>query len=529
MGIFQRDTLNLTIKELSFYLFFGLLFFAKGIGLYDGQNSFKIFLLLAACFYLVKMLLTSYTLAEIVTIGTLYLCAGIIYWNTKEKGILFTVMIVTGMKDIPLKRAIGSALAVWCLAYLPTVVLTTLGLVDSPFRVHVRPIVGFVVRWGLGMAHPNVGHISYLILAALIVAFQKEKIRWMTIILLFFGNLFVYFYTVSNTGLIMTTFLLAATIYLKIRKTPSKVEYSLVECVFPACLFVSILLPLILSGKIFDVINRLMNTRLIQSRNYLLKEKITLFGATLGLNNSINTIDNSFLFAFLTYGVVFFVLWSAGYLVTIKRYVILRRKWELAVIVTILIAGVSEPFLFNTSFKNITLLFLGEQLFEVLSGIRYTKKNICVHPTTKQIKIPFFLISIKNLLHLLKRFRVSLLLLSLTMGILWAAFYSFSYEMPDKIYVPRHLCDSVEQESVYLPSEATSDKSVVLGFIDDMTEMVSFSGILVKAEKIRGIVCRFIYGFSLGFIVVLFVCNMLEYNNSGRLRSFSDEKRRKTL
>ena len=31
-----------------------------------------------------------------------------------------------------------------------------------------------------------------------------------------------------------------------------------------------------------------------------------------------------------------------------------------------LIAGITEPFLFNTSFKNLTLLLIGEQFFELL-------------------------------------------------------------------------------------------------------------------------------------------------------------------
>ena len=34
--------------------------------------------------------------------------------------------------------------------------------------------------------------------------------------------------------------------------------------------------------------------------------------------------------------------------------------------VCFLIAGITEPFLFNTSFKNLTLLLIGEQLFELL-------------------------------------------------------------------------------------------------------------------------------------------------------------------
>jgi len=49
-------------------------------------------------------------------------------------------MMVAGLKNIPVKRLWKVALAVWCLSYLPAVVLTTLKIVDSPFKVHIRPV-----------------------------------------------------------------------------------------------------------------------------------------------------------------------------------------------------------------------------------------------------------------------------------------------------------------------------------------------------------------------------------------------------
>ncbi|GFI68295.1 hypothetical protein IMSAG249_00111 [Lachnospiraceae bacterium] len=51
------------ISELFFYIFFVSLLFAKGIGLYDGQTIFKIFLLVALCAWGLKQIYTEYTCA----------------------------------------------------------------------------------------------------------------------------------------------------------------------------------------------------------------------------------------------------------------------------------------------------------------------------------------------------------------------------------------------------------------------------------------------------------------------------------
>ena len=126
----------LTIQEFFYCLFFSLLFFAKGIGLYDGQSLFKVFLIAALACFCMKMLMTDYTVKELVILLTLLAVVLLSYFRTKEKGILFTFAIAAGLKNVSVKRIFQTALAVWCVSYIPTVLLTTLGWADSPFRVH---------------------------------------------------------------------------------------------------------------------------------------------------------------------------------------------------------------------------------------------------------------------------------------------------------------------------------------------------------------------------------------------------------
>lgn len=516
----KRADGRVSVQEILYYMFFSLLFFAKGIGLYDGQGLFKVFLALAFACFVLKMVTTDYTLKELAVLAALAAVALFSYVNTREKGILFTFAIVAGLKNVPVKRAFRVALAVWGISYLPAAAGTTLGWVDSPFRVHVRPFLGFVIRWGLGSAHPNVGHIAYLVFAALTVYVLGEHVSWKWLAGLFAGNLYIYLYTMSQTGLLMTSFYLAATGYLMLRKKPSRVEYGLVECVLPACVLASLVLPLALTGRAFDILNKLMNTRVMQAKQYLTEEKITWFGSLPERNNAINTMDNSYLFAFMTYGVVTFAVLMAAYFLLIRKYVSQKRNTELALIVTLLAAGLSEPFLFNTSFKNISLLFMGELLFPAGRPVEgFWGKKICLWDIGDRcVALPFggFSLWWERLKACARAYRLQALAGAALAAAVWAGGYGLAAHVPAQIAVPRKLCDSVEQESVYFERGEETEDSRMLGYVDGETPMVVFTGSLVRVEYVRGIVCRAVYGAGLGFVVVLGGCYVVKYKDSRR-------------
>ena len=54
------------------------------------------------------------------------------------------------------------------------------------------------------------------------------------------------------------------------------------------------------------------------------------------------------------------------YEVLVIKYLRTNRRKELAIILSFLVAGITEQFLFNASIKNITFVFLGEVIFEFL-------------------------------------------------------------------------------------------------------------------------------------------------------------------
>ena len=75
------------------------------------------------------------------------------------------------------------------------------------------------------------------------------------------------------------------------------------------------------------------------------------------------SIDSSYIWAFIHYGIVPFALLMLAYFILIADCTRKQRTRELLLVICFLCAGYTEPLLFNTSFKNVTLLFLGELLF----------------------------------------------------------------------------------------------------------------------------------------------------------------------
>ena len=107
MGITGNDRAwkeELTAGEIFSCLFFGTLLFAKGVGLYDGQGIFRIFLLIASAFWGLKMLTTEWEIRELLTAVILLLLGWMAYRSSGEKAALVSMMVITGMKGVSVRK-----------------------------------------------------------------------------------------------------------------------------------------------------------------------------------------------------------------------------------------------------------------------------------------------------------------------------------------------------------------------------------------------------------------------------------------
>lgn len=495
----MRQKVEITIGEICYYIFFSILFFAKAIGLYDGQTCFKVCLVTALLFVIAKIVLTPYSVRELVICAALILLGTIVYRNSGEKSALVFLLMMIGFKGIPWERIVKIGLIVWGIGFFGLITATTLGLHEDMILVHHK--LGMdIIRRGLGYSHPNVLHISYAILAVLIMNIVNSKGKLKACIGVFIGNIIIFLYSLSYTGFMLTSIFMVFNIYFTYRKTLTKLEKGIIYGIYPVCALFSLIAPgnLDSNGKAFQLLNNVLNQRLLASRIYLEYNELTFFGKRI-FNSHGFALDNSYVTLIIYGGVFLFGIVSAGYMFTI-HYEMKNRDWNnLGLVLAFSIAGVIEPFLFNFSFKNLSLLVIADVLWKVSNGddriLLFSKYNK---------KIQLDLIAPRERLKINRKNVCTILILSILTGTI----IIFTEKEPEAVYVNEQYCD-IEGEVFYIDYEKyVNSKDVEFyQYKDKLTGMYQLSEETILFDRERnavGICC-------ISFIVLYFGLFVREY------------------
>lgn len=406
------------VKELAYYLFFGLMVFAKGIGLDSGKKSYYILSAAACVCIFCKLILTKYNIRQILAVGILCLIAFVAYRNSGRMGILLTVLAIIGIKDMDIKKLFRLGLAVYGCSFAATIIMAKLGWIYNPMAVHEKGGTE-LIRWGMGYSTGNVFHVSYFMLTVYLCYTWGKSYDVKKMLGLMAGNLAVFFYSLSYTGIAVTAFYLLLNLYGvgkekafekkafkgengrrdagevkrggmefgeegcageefgkemcvgeesgKKKRSGRKLsvwESILCQLPLPLCLLFSFGGPFLLDYTFMQKVNVWLQARLSFSAYYLQNQPITLFGARMkNVPNFWIIMDNGYVYILMTFGIVAFALFCGGYAVLIARYSGKKERLpELAIIFSFLLYGIMEQFISN-AFMNLSLLFMGEILF----------------------------------------------------------------------------------------------------------------------------------------------------------------------
>ena len=508
---------KLTLDETLYLGFVILLSIVKGLGLYEGQKLFILLVVPALLCGGLKILLSSYTKRQWTALVLLLLLTGLVYVRSLEIGILFIMFMILGMKNISLQKVFRIALWVWSVCAVVLCLISFTRLEHTVYRVSQKLGLGYIFRWSLGFTHPNILHITYLTLCALILYELADRFNLRHLAILMFGNILVFLYSISYTGFAIVTILLFSGMYVKIRPRFCVFEKILVNLVLPMILFISFALPFMLYDSRFAAplikLNELVNTRINIAHFFLVPECISLFGVKmsyLAQTQYYLSIDSSYIWAFIHYGIIPFILLMLAYLVLIADCTRKQQTRELILIICFLGAGCTEPLLFNTSFKNITLFFLGELLFRqkegeeeycLLPGLREKSDILLREIIDKVTKISFFQKNSPVLyMNMRKRYRKQLLATAAVCMLIGMAFCAILYKEPKGYVVPRTNTDWIEKDFYFL--ESADDPAYagyrIMNYRDAETVMQIVEGNAVKLETVRYYVGSALIGGLLG-------------------------------
>lgn len=193
------------VKELSYYLFFGLMVLAKGMGLDSGVRLYYL-LSAAACLCLgIKLVLTKYNMKQAGAMAVLCIIAFVSYRNSGRLGIVLTVLALIGLKDMDIKKLFRMGLVIYGCSFAWMVVMAKWGVIHNPLDVHRKGGVE-LIRWGMGYSTRNVFHVSYFILTVFLCYTWGKRYDIKRMSALMAGNLAVFLFSLSYTGVIVVTF-----------------------------------------------------------------------------------------------------------------------------------------------------------------------------------------------------------------------------------------------------------------------------------------------------------------------------------
>ncbi len=523
MGRMKQYEKTIGIQEACYYGFFILLSLAKGLGFYEGQKFFYLLVVPALALGFLKILLTSYTKIQVVLQIVGLALAAVVYYESRQIAIFFVVFTVLGMKGISLKKILHLAVWVWTACAVALTVFSFFRLEHTVYRVHAKLGMGHIFRWSLGFTHPNILHITYLMLCALIIYELEKAYGFKQYLLLMAGNFLVFFYSISYTGFGMVAVLLTGGLYVKFRPRFCFAEKLLVNLVLPVCLLLSFVLPFFLYDYfsliyVFGMpligiwthkLNNLLNTRIWLAEQFLKSGYTSLFGTDVSqiVSSSMN-MDCSYIWCCINYGLVFTMVIMLGYFALLFYDTRKQRTRELVILACFLAAGWTEQLLFNSSFKNITLLFLGEFLFLQREGMAEYGLSSRIPQRWREVTIPLaklpdtFLAAVCAVWRRHKGKMYAGVAAGAVLGLLLCGLL---YREPKGYVVQRFYTDAQDETSVYLESEddPAYDGYRVMNYQDAQTPMQIVSGNAVKLETARYYVGSALLGALAGAVAAI--------------------------
>lgn len=510
----EKYEMTISLQEALYFGFFILLSLTKGLGFYEGQKLFILLTAPAMLLGFLKIIVTPYTKRQAVLQVLFLLLAAVVYYNSRQISVFFLAFTVLGMKGISLKKVLHIALWVWTVCAVVLSSFFFFFLEHTVYRVHAKLGLGHIFRWSLGFTHPNILHVTYLFLCALLILKLEERYVFKTYLLLMLGNVLVFFYSISYTGFGIVSVLLTGALYVKLRPRFCFVEKLLANLVLPVCLFLSFVVPFYLSWNPFSaIVQRLdfiLNTRIWLAQQFLKSEYRSLFGADITkVVNSSMTLDNSYVWCYINYGLIPTIIILLGYFILLFYDTHKQRTRELVILVCFLGAGWTEPLLFNSSFKNITLLFLGTLLFLQKEGAAEYGLSRLIPRRWREVTIPFA--KLPDSLFAAARAVCGAHRRNICAGaaggvLLGLLLCGLLYREPAGYVVPRFYTDGREETSVYL--ESADDPAWagyrIMNYQDAETPMQIVSGKAVKLETARYYLGAALLGGMIGGLAVIF-------------------------
>ena len=515
----------ISLAEILYLCYFAVMLGAKAIGLYEGQTAYNVCLVIGAVFFALKIIATKHSVKEYVAIALILFLGFVVYWQSGEKSLLICFTMMLGMKGVSDRRVFKLGSIIWIISFVTMYVLAVVGVIPEYASTMLRAGWPTILRHSLGYPHPNSLHASYFVIVVFVLYLSKNLSKSYlsaVSIALFLGNLYVFMYSLSRNGFLITCFYILFNAYMLLRKKRTKAENAIIMALLPVGLIFILLFPLITKGEVFESFNRHLAGRFEYTRYYLTYQPLRLFGIEsipVPQNTYEYVIDSSYVYLIFRLGIIAFIMVLAMMLLTLYDALKNDRRAEAALLTSFYLYGIIELYLFNQSYKNFTFIFIGMWFFRCMQKspakeyaivgngeicLKLDKDKTGGYPI---VPANVWFAGVFSLI---------------IVGILTSLIYVVAFPAPQDIYLPRsEEIDSGDGIPTYLTEEEVNDLlkegNIIRGYVDENTPVYRMqSKSVVKVEHLRFV---FSYGLWAGSIVFLLI--VFSFIIKSRIRAFS--------
>lgn len=372
-------------SDVFYYFSFLSLVFAKSLGFYSGNTEYRIIMVFSMLCLGIKLVLTKYTVKDIVVMAAIALYAVFIYLKTGYITFTITVVTLLGAKNIDVYDLMKKVLFVRLICMTVLISASTAGIVGN----FVKDQYDDGLTYSFGFQNPNDFMVNVFVNVALIFYLNYKKLNVLYFLLSAYAFYAVYCVTKSMTGMMLGVFLLVVFLFLKIfdrlGSVGNKIKQIISAAVVPTSLWCFI--GTFIVSAVFDVNNRFMFTldqlvsgRLKIQHQYWLNYGFSLLGKDIsrgaarwdGVQINNGFLDSNYWCSFYKYGFVSVMIFIV-FLVAASWYFHKKKDYNVVIIInTLCIYGLMEDFLISSIVNPFLLL----AVYAVYSMLEERKRSV---------------------------------------------------------------------------------------------------------------------------------------------------------
>lgn len=209
---------KISITQFLFYVFWTLLLIGKGLGMTSANPAMVTITWVAIFFAIFKMLLSKWEKKKLIITGVLLILGLIVFWKTRDAAVLLTIIAICASENIDLKQLFKYSFWVKLLMFVTRTSLAIANVIDRQILVRYDSGDVHTIRYALGYGQPNATHYTLFVICVLLFLSYRNLKTWVFVLFELY-NVFIFSYTNSRTGFLMTSLLILCVWAIKSRIT----------------------------------------------------------------------------------------------------------------------------------------------------------------------------------------------------------------------------------------------------------------------------------------------------------------------